>query len=114
LRSRVVLQTDGGIKTGRDVAMAAALGADEFGFGTAALVAIGCVMARQCHANTCPVGIATQRDDLRADYSGTAEMLIGYLQLVANEVREILASLGLTGLGDLVGRADPLRRRDGI
>jgi glutamate synthase (ferredoxin) len=111
LRSRVVLQTDGGLKTGRDVAMAAALGADEYGFGTAALVAIGCVMARQCHANTCPVGIATQRDDLRAAYSGTAEMLIGYLKLVAGEVRAILAALGLTTLDDLVGRADLLTRR---
>jgi glutamate synthase (ferredoxin) len=114
LRSRVVLQTDGGIKTGRDIAVAAALGADEYGFGTAALVAIGCVMARQCHANTCPVGIATQRDDLRADYVGTADMLIGYLRLVATEVREILASLSLTTLGDLVGRADLLRRREGV
>ena len=96
LRGRVVLQTDGGLKTGRDIAIAAALGADEYGFGTAALVALGCVMARQCHANTCPVGIATQRDDLRADFAGTADMLVGYLKLVAGEVREILASLGLT------------------
>jgi len=106
-----VLQTDGGIKTGRDVAIAAALGADEYGFGTAALVAIGCVMARQCHANTCPVGIATQRDDLRAGYAGTAEMLIGYMTLVAGEVREILASLVLTSVDALVGRVDVLRRR---
>jgi glutamate synthase domain-containing protein 2/glutamate synthase domain-containing protein 1/glutamate synthase domain-containing protein 3 len=111
LRRRVVLQTDGGLKTGRDVAMAAALGADEYGFGTAALVAVGCVMARQCHANTCPVGIATQRDDLRAMYSGTADMLIGYMRLVAGEVREILASLGLARVDELVGRADLLRRR---
>ena len=81
LRGRVVLQTDGGLKTGRDIAIAAALGADEYGFGTAALVAIGCVMARQCHANTCPVGIATQRDDLRARFAGTPDMLIGYLRL---------------------------------
>ena len=79
LRGRVVLQTDGGLKTGRDVAMAAALGADEFGFGTAAVVAIGCVMARQCHLDTCPVGIATQRPDLRARFTGTADMLVSLL-----------------------------------
>jgi glutamate synthase (ferredoxin) len=114
LRDRVVLQTDGGLKTGRDIAMAAALGADEYGFGTAALVAIGCVMARQCHMNTCPVGIATQREDLRDAFSGTADMLIGYLRLVAGEVREIVASLGLRTLDDLVGRVDLLRRREGV
>ena len=114
LRGRVVLQTDGGLKTGRDIAMAAALGAEEYGFGTAALVALGCVMARQCHANTCPVGIATQREDLRAGFAGTADMLVGYLKLIAGEVREILASLGLTRLEDLVGRADLLRRRAGV
>src|SRR5262249_19908733 len=111
LRQRIVLQTDGGLKTGRDVAMAAALGADEYGFGTAALVAIGCVMARQCHANTCPVGIATQREDLRLAFEGKAEMLVGYLRLVAREVREILASLGLKTVAELVGRTDLLRRR---
>jgi glutamate synthase domain-containing protein 2/glutamate synthase domain-containing protein 1/glutamate synthase domain-containing protein 3 len=114
LRGRVVLQTDGGLKTGRDIAIAAALGADEYGFGTAALVAIGCVMARQCHANTCPVGIATQREDLRAGFTGTADMLVGYLRLVAEEVRQILASLGLRRLEDLVGRSDLLRRRAGV
>jgi glutamate synthase domain-containing protein 2/glutamate synthase domain-containing protein 1/glutamate synthase domain-containing protein 3 len=114
LRGRVVLQTDGGLKTGRDIAIAAALGAEEYGFGTAALVALGCVMARQCHANTCPVGIATQREDLRAGFAGTADMLVGYLKLIAGEVREILASLGLTRLEDLVGRADLLRRRAGV
>jgi glutamate synthase domain-containing protein 2/glutamate synthase domain-containing protein 1/glutamate synthase domain-containing protein 3 len=114
LRGRVVLQTDGGLKTGRDIAIAAALGAQEYGFGTAALVALGCVMARQCHANTCPVGIATQREDLRAEFAGTADMLVGYLKLIAGEVREILASLGLTRLEDLIGRADLLRRRDGV
>lgn len=114
LRGRVVLQTDGGLKTGRDIAIAAALGAQEYGFGTAALVAIGCVMARQCHANTCPAGIATQRDDLRAEFAGTADMLVGYLKLIAGEVREILAVLGLTRLDDLVGRADRLARRAGV
>src|SRR5204862_5652336 len=114
LRGRVILQTDGGLKTGRDIAIAAALGADEYGFGTAALVAIGCVMARQCHANTCPVGIATQRDDLRAAFAGTAEMLIGYLHLVAAAVRTLLASLGLRRIDDLIGRPDLVRRRAGV
>jgi glutamate synthase domain-containing protein 3 len=114
LRHRVVLQTDGGLKTGRDIAIAAALGADEYGFGTAALVALGCVMARQCHANTCPVGIATQREDLRAGFEGTPEMLIGYLRLVAGEVRTILAALGFGRIENLIGRADLLQRREGI
>ena len=111
LLGRITLQTDGGLKTGRDIAMAAALGADEYGFGTAALVAIGCVMARQCHANTCPVGIATQREDLRQAFVGTPEMLVGYFRLIAGEVREILASLGLPRLGGLVGRSDLLRSK---
>ncbi len=111
LRGRVVLQADGGLKTGRDVAMAAALGADEFGFGTAAVVAIGCVMARQCHLDTCPVGIATQRPDLRARFTGTPDMLVSYFHLLADEVRMILARLGLRHVDELVGRADLLRPR---
>jgi glutamate synthase domain-containing protein 2/glutamate synthase domain-containing protein 1/glutamate synthase domain-containing protein 3 len=111
-RHRVVLQTDGGLQTGRDIAIAAALGADEFGFGTSALVAIGCVMARQCHQNTCPVGIATQRPDLKARYAGTPEMLVGYLRLVAQEVRQILASLGLRSVAELVGRSDLLAAKE--
>jgi len=109
MRARVVVQTDGGLKTGRDVAMAAALGADEYGFGTAAVVAIGCVMARQCHLNTCPVGVATQRPDLRAKFAGTPEMAITYFRLLAEEVRAILARLGLRTMGDLVGRVDLLK-----
>ncbi len=111
-RDRVVLQTDGGLQTGRDIAIAAALGADEFGFGTSALVAIGCVMARQCHQNTCPVGIATQRPDLKARYIGTPDMLVRYLKLVAQDVRQILASLGLTTVAELVGRADLLVQKN--
>src|SRR5688572_21178381 len=111
-RHRVVLQTDGGLKTGRDVAMAAALGAQEYGFGTAALVAIGCVMARQCHLNTCPVGIATQQPALRAKYEGTPDQVIAYLRMVAEDVRAILASLGLRSLEALIGRTDLLRPRD--
>ncbi len=113
-RHRVVLQTDGGLKTGRDVAMAAALGAQEYGFGTAALVAIGCVMARQCHLNSCPAGIATQKPELRAKYDGTPEQAIAYFRMVAEDVRQILASLGLRSLDDLVGRLDLLRPRDTV
>jgi glutamate synthase domain-containing protein 2/glutamate synthase domain-containing protein 1/glutamate synthase domain-containing protein 3 len=111
LRANVVLQTDGGLQTGRDVAIAAALGADEFGFGTAALVAVGCVMARQCHQNTCPVGIASQRPELRARFTGSPDMLVRYLRLVAQDVRQVLASLGLRRVADLVGRADLLRSK---
>jgi glutamate synthase (ferredoxin) len=111
LRHRVVLQADGGLKTGRDVAIAAALGAEEFGFGTAALVAIGCLMARQCHLNTCPVGIATQRPDLRQKFAGTPEQAIAYFRLVAEDVRRILASLGLRSVQELVGRTDLLQQR---
>jgi glutamate synthase domain-containing protein 2/glutamate synthase domain-containing protein 1/glutamate synthase domain-containing protein 3 len=114
LRRRVALQTDGGLKTGRDVAIAAALGADEFGFGTAALVAIGCVMARQCHLNTCPAGIATQRPDLRRRFAGTPDMLVAYFRLLAEDVRGILASCGLRRLDDLVGRADLLAPRASV
>src|SRR6266852_767313 len=109
LRGRVKVRVDGGFKTGRDVIVAAMLGAEEFGFGTAALVALGCDMARQCHLNTCPTGIATQREDLRAKFTGTPQMLIHYLTLVAEEVRELLAQLGMARLDDLVGRADLLR-----
>jgi len=111
LRHRVVLQADGGLKTGRDVAIAAALGAEEYGFGTAALVAIGCLMARQCHLNTCPVGIASQRPDLRAKFAGTPEQAIAYFRLVAEDVRRILASLGLRRIQELVGRTDLLQQR---
>ncbi|MCA1652458.1 MAG: alpha-hydroxy-acid oxidizing protein, partial [Acidobacteria bacterium] len=109
LRHRVALQVDGGLQRGRDVAIAAALGADEYGFGTAALVAIGCVMARQCHLDTCPVGIATQRGDLRRRFAGTPDMLIAYLRLVAADVRRIVAELGLWSVAALIGRADLLQ-----
>ncbi|MDQ2905311.1 MAG: glutamate synthase large subunit [Chloroflexota bacterium] len=112
LRARVRLRVDGGLKTGRDVLIGALLGAEEFGFGTAILVALGCDMARQCHLNTCPTGIATQREDLRAKFSGQAQYVINYLTLVANEVRELLASLGVPRLADLIGRADLLQAPD--
>jgi glutamate synthase (NADPH/NADH) large chain/glutamate synthase (ferredoxin) len=108
LRGRVILSTDGGLHTGRDVVIAALLGAERYGFGTTALIAIGCKMARQCHLNTCPVGIATQAEELREKYFGTPEMLIQFLTHVGEEVREILASLGYERLDDLVGRADLL------
>ena len=108
LRTRVKVRVDGGMKTGRDVLIGAMLGADEFGFGTASLVSLGCDMARQCHLNTCPAGIATQREDLRAKFTGTPAALINYLTLVAEEVRELLARLGFTRLEDVIGRADLL------
>ncbi|RMF90895.1 MAG: glutamate synthase subunit alpha, partial [Nitrospinota bacterium] len=109
LRGRVTLRVDGGLKTGRDVVVAAILGAEEYGFGTAPLVATGCVMARQCHLNTCPVGVATQKEELRARYAGTPEMVIHFLTCVAREVREILASLGVRSLDELIGRTEFLR-----
>ena len=108
LRSRVVLRTDGGMRTGRDVIVAALLGAEEYGFGTAALVAIGCQMARQCHLNTCPVGIATQREDLRSKFTGTSEDIVRFFGHIAQEVREILAELGFRSLDDVIGRMDLL------
>jgi glutamate synthase domain-containing protein 2/glutamate synthase domain-containing protein 1/glutamate synthase domain-containing protein 3 len=108
LRNRVRLRTDGGLKTGRDVVIAALLGADEYGFGTAALVALACVMARQCHLNTCPVGVATQREDLRAKFPADPERLIHFFRHVAGQVRELLAQLGCRTLDEAIGRADLL------
>ncbi|MFQ5914621.1 MAG: glutamate synthase large subunit, partial [Nitrospinota bacterium] len=106
LRGRVRLRVDGGLKTGRDVVLAALLGAEEFDFGTAAVVAEGCIMARQCHLNTCPVGVATQNPQLRSKFKGTPEDVITFFRGVAEEVREILASLGLRSLDEAVGRSD--------
>jgi glutamate synthase (NADPH) large chain len=111
LRGRVRLQTDGQLKTGRDVMVAALLGADEFGFATAPLVVEGCIMMRKCHLNTCPVGIATQDPELRKKFTGQPEHVINYFFFVAEEVREILARLGLRSLDEAVGRADLLRSR---
>ncbi|MCX6028761.1 MAG: glutamate synthase-related protein [Chloroflexi bacterium] len=108
LRSRVRVRADGGFKTGRDVVVAALLGADEFSFGTAALIAEGCKMARQCHNNTCPVGIATQRADLRAKFPGKPEMIIQFMTYVAEEAREILASLGARSLDEIIGHTELL------
>ncbi|MCZ8280295.1 MAG: glutamate synthase large subunit [Acetobacteraceae bacterium] len=110
LRHRVKLRTDGGIKTGRDVVIAAMLGAEEFGIGTASLVAMGCIMVRQCHSNTCPVGVCTQDEALRAKFAGSPEKVINLFSFVAEEVREILASLGMRKLTDVIGRTDLLQQ----
>jgi glutamate synthase (NADPH/NADH) large chain/glutamate synthase (ferredoxin) len=110
LRHRIEVRTDGGFKTGRDVVIAALLGAESYGFGTAALVAMGCAMARQCHINTCPTGIATQREDLRAKFKGTPDQVIGYFTMVAEEVRRILAGMGFRTMDEIIGRQDLLER----
>ena len=110
LRHRIEVRTDGGLKTGRDVVIAALLGAESYGFGTAPLVAMGCAMARQCHINTCPTGIATQREDLRLKFRGTPEQVISYFTLLAEEVRGILAALGFRTLDEIIGRNDLLER----
>lgn len=110
LRGRVRLRVDGGLKTGRDVVMTALMGADEFSFGTAALVAEGCVMARACHLNSCPVGIATQRAELRAKFPGTADDVVHFFMHIAQEVRELLASLGARTLDEIIGRTDLLKQ----
>jgi glutamate synthase domain-containing protein 2/glutamate synthase domain-containing protein 1/glutamate synthase domain-containing protein 3 len=114
LRSRISLRVDGGLKFSRDIIIAAILGADEFGFGTAALLAIGCVMARQCHLNTCPVGIATQDEALRTRFAGKPEMIIAYFRSLAEEVRGKLAKLGVKSLDELRGWYDLLDTRSGM
>ncbi len=110
LRHKVVLRTDGGIKTGRDVVIAAMMGADEFGIATTSLVAMGCIMVRQCHSDTCPVGICTQNEDLRKKFTGTPEKVVNLFTFVAEEVREILAELGFKSLDEIIGRTDLLRQ----
>jgi glutamate synthase (NADPH/NADH) large chain len=110
LRGRVRLRTDGGLKTARDIVIAALLGADEFAFGTAVLVALGCDMARQCHLNTCPTGIATQKPELRANFRGKPEHLVRFFEELAGEVRQLLAKLGLASLEDATGRTDLLEQ----
>ena len=112
LRGRVRVRVDGGMKTGRDVVLAGLLGADEVSFGTALLVAEGCLLVRSCHLDTCPVGIATQRPELRAKYEGTADAIVAYLRLVAEDVRRRLAALGLRSFDEAVGRTDLLRARE--
>ncbi|MBO7350573.1 MAG: alpha-hydroxy-acid oxidizing protein, partial [Acetobacter sp.] len=110
LRHRVRLRVDGGIKTGRDVVIAAMLGAEEFGIGTASLVAMGCLMVRQCHSNTCPVGICSQDPRLREKFEGTPEKVISLFSFIAEDVRNILASLGFRTLNEVIGRVDLLRQ----
>ncbi len=111
LRERVLLRADGGMKTGRDVIMAALFGAEEYGFGTGPLVATGCMMTRQCHLNTCPVGVATQDEKLRKRYFGTVEMLVNYMRFIAQDVRQMLAALGAKNMEEIIGRTDLLVRR---
>ncbi|MBX9746018.1 MAG: glutamate synthase large subunit, partial [Hyphomonadaceae bacterium] len=106
LRHRVRLRTDGGLRTGRDVVVAAILGAEEFGIGTASLVAMGCLMVRQCHSNTCPVGVCTQDEALRAKFTGTPDKVVNLMTFIAEEVREILAQIGFRRLEDIIGRTD--------
>ncbi|NSX54034.1 glutamate synthase large subunit [Parasulfitobacter algicola] len=108
LRGRVTLRTDGGLRTGRDIVMAAMMGAEEYGIGTAALIAMGCIMVRQCQSNTCPVGVCTQDESLRAKFTGNADKVVNLITFYAQEVREILASIGARSLDEVIGRADLL------
>ncbi len=114
LRSRIVVQADGQMKTGRDVVIGALLGADEFGFATAPLVVEGCIMMRKCHLNTCPVGVATQDPELRKKFSGRPEHVVNFFFFIAEEVREIMAQLGIRKFEDLIGRADLLDKKKAI
>ena len=108
LRDKVTLRTDGGLRTGRDIVIAAMLGAEEYGIGTASLVAMGCIMVRQCHSNTCPVGVCVQDEALRKKFTGTAEKVVNLMSFIAEDVRRILASLGLKSLDEAIGRTDLL------
>ncbi|PZO66764.1 MAG: glutamate synthase large subunit [Paracoccus denitrificans] len=108
LRDRVTLRTDGGLRTGRDIVMAAMMGAEEYGIGTAALIAMGCIMVRQCQSNTCPVGVCTQDEKLRAMFNGSADKVVNLITFYAQEVREVLASIGARSLDEVIGRADLL------
>ncbi|MEP1930057.1 MAG: glutamate synthase-related protein, partial [Roseibium sp.] len=112
LRSRIALQVDGGLRTGRDVIIGALLGADEFGFSTAPLIAAGCLMMRKCHLNTCPVGIATQDPELRRRFKGTPEHIINYFFYVAEEVRQLMAEMGYRTFDEMIGQSDRLDKRD--
>ncbi len=114
LRSRVVLQTDGQLKTGRDVVIAALLGAEEFGFSTAPLITLGCIMMRKCHLNTCPVGVATQDPVLRKKFTGKPEHVVNYLWMVAEEAREVMADLGFRTVNDMIGRVDCIQIDDAV
>ena len=109
LRDRVLLRADGGMRTGRDIVIAAMMGAEEFGFGTIAMIAEGCVMARVCHLNTCPVGVTSQKEELRKKFPGTPEHVVNFFEFVAEEIRELMAHLGYSKLEDMIGRADLLK-----
>src|SRR5438067_4559664 len=108
LRSRIAVETDGQLKTGRDVVMAALLGAEEFGFATTALVALGCIMMRVCHLDTCPVGVATQNPELRKRFAGQPEHVVSFMRMIAEEVREHMAKLGFRTVNEMVGHTDKL------
>ena len=112
LRSRVSLETDGQIKTGRDIVIAALLGAEEYGFGTSALITLGCVMMRVCHLNTCPVGIATQNPELRHKFKGDPQHVVNFMKFIAQDVREYMARLGFRSVDEMIGRADKLKQRE--
>merc|ERR1712176_728732 len=112
LRDRVILRADGGLRNGRDVMMSALLGADEYGFGTLAMIATGCIMARVCHTNNYPVGVASQREDLRKKFPGTPSDLVNFFLFIAEEVREELAAMGYRSLDEIIGRGDLLKQRD--
>merc|ERR1712070_461470 len=112
LRDRVILRADGGLRCGRDVMMSALLGADEYGFGTLAMIATGCVMARICHTNNCPVGVASQREELRKKFPGTPSDLVNFFLFIAEEVREEMASMGYKTMDDIIGRGDLLKQKD--
>ena len=114
LRSRVVLQTDGGLKTGRDVVIAALLGAEEMGFSTAPLITMGCIMMRKCHLNTCPVGVATQNKELRKKFNGSPDYVVNYLFMVAEEARQLMAQLGFRTINEMVGRVEVLEMQKAI
>ena len=114
LRSRIAVQVDGGLRTGRDVIVGALLGADEFGFATAPLIAAGCIMMRKCHLNTCPVGVATQDPELRKRFTGKPEHVINYFFFVAEEVRELMAALGFRSLDEMIGRTEVLDKDHAI
>src|SRR5437868_13430248 len=108
-RSRIAVETDGQLKTGRDVIVAALLGAEEFGFATAPLVAIGCVMMRVCHLNTCPVGVATQDPKLRKKFTGDANHVVNFMRFIAQEVRELMAQLGFRTFNEMIGHSELLQ-----
>ncbi len=114
LRGRVVLQTDGQLRSGRDIAIATLLGAEEWGIATSALIVEGCIMMRKCHLNTCPVGIATQDKELRAKYTGKPEHIVNFVRFLATELREVMAELGFKTINEMVGRVDKLKAREGI